>query len=224
MVELLQRIALFSSLRKRELEHIAGKLVEYRCPKDGLILMEADTGSSLFLLVKGRVKISRTSGSGGEVILAILKSGDVFGEISLLDGESRTANVTAIEDAEMLVLRREDFLAAVERYPKIAIGMLKELASRLRKSDSQIKSLSLLNAKGRVASTLLQLADPAEESGLAAVEIQEMPTQQDMANMAGTSRETISRVLRQMENTGYLERDHRYVLIRDKRKFTEKYL
>ena len=221
---ILHRIPLFMSLHTRELERIASKLVEYRCPRDGVILMEADTGSSLFIITSGRVKITRTSGAGGEVILAILRSGDFFGEISLLDGQPRTANVTAISDTEMLVLRREDFLELLDHHPNIAVGIMKVLASRLRRSDTQIKSLSLLDAKGRVASTFLQLAETAEAAGPRSVEIKELPTQQDLANMAGTSRETISRSLREFVDDGYVFRDHHYLLIRDQQKFSDHYL
>jgi len=101
---------------------------------------------------------------------------------------------------------------------------MKELASRLRKSDSQIKSLSLLNAKGRVASTLIQLADKTDRISPEAMEIAQLPTQQDLANMAGTSRETISRSLKTFADAGYIQRKHRYVLITDYRRFSDRYI
>ena len=156
-VNLLKGIPLFSELSDKDLEKITQVASKQRYHKDNLILIEEEIGSTMFVILDGRVKISRISDDGREVILSILSEGDFFGEMSLLDGQTRSANVTAIDESELMVIRREDFLQMLRDYPQIAINLLKELAQRIRKSDEHIKSLSLQDATGRVASTLLRL-------------------------------------------------------------------
>jgi len=216
---LLKKIPIFASLNEKQLSHIASYCVIKKYSKDQLILVEEEAGKTLFIISKGRVKVTRTSDDGREVILSILESGDFFGEMSLLDGKTRSASVTAIEDSELLLLRRGDFIQILEDFPKIAIALLIELASRLRKSDTQIKSLSLQDALGRVASTLILLAEEIGKSKHGSMQIPKIPLQQDLANMAGTSRETISRVFRSLENDGLIRRQGRKLYIPDYEKF-----
>lgn len=216
---LLKKVPIFTSLKEDQLLHIAKYAVNKRYSKDQLILVEEEIGKTLFIIYKGRVKVTRTSDDGREVILSILEGGDFFGEMSLLDGKTRSASVTAIEDSELLLLRRGDFLQILEDFPTIAIALLKELAGRLRKSDTQIKSLSLQDALGRVASTLVLLAEEIGKTKQHSVIIPKIPLQQDLANMAGTSRETISRVFRSLENDGLIRRQGRKLFILDYAKF-----
>ncbi len=157
--DLLRRIPLFADLDQSELE-LVNKVVEHRkCGKNELIIFEDDVGNALFVIKTGRVKISNISPDGSEAILAILGEGDFFGELAVIDGLSRSASVTSIDDIELLMLRREDFMEILGKIPKISITLLIELAGRIRKSDHHIKSLSLLDAKGRVATTLIRLAE-----------------------------------------------------------------
>lgn len=218
-IDLLKGIPLFSELNEKDLEKITQVASKQRYHKDNLILIEEEIGSTMFVILEGRVKISRISDDGREVILSILSEGDFFGEMSLLDGQTRSANVTAIEEAELLVIRREDFLQMLRDYPQIAINLLKELAQRIRKSDEHIKSLSLQDATGRVASTLLRIAEDSGVFRKGQVEISELPLQQDLANMAGTSRETISRVIKSLMVQGYLKIQKGKIIILDYEKF-----
>jgi len=214
---------LFSSLSNEELEKVVALTNVCKYKKDDLILLELEEGNSLFIIAKGSVKISRMSDSGKEVILAILGTGDFFGELSLMDGLARSANVTAIEDSEVLVLRRDDFLELIKEYPEITISLLKELAKRIRKSDAQIKSLSLLDANGKVASALLQLIGGTGTIVNNSAIIRKLPSQQNLASMAGTSRETISRVMRNFIKNGYIKREGKKVTIINLKKFQEKF-
>jgi len=218
-VEVLKTIPLFSELSEKDLQKIAQVATKQKYHKDNLILIEEEVGSTMFIILSGRVKISRISDDGREVILSILSDGDFFGEMSLLDGQTRSANVTAIEDSELMVIRREDFLQMLKDYPQIAINLLKELAQRIRKSDEHIKSLSLQDATGRVASTLLRIAEDSGVFRKGMVEISELPLQQDLANMAGTSRETISRVIKSLMLKGYLKKEKGKIIILDYEKF-----
>ena len=218
-IQLLKEIPIFSELSNKDLERILQVASRQKYYKGNLILIEEEIGSTMFVILSGRVKISRISDDGREVILSILSEGDFFGEMSLLDGQTRSANVTATEESELLVIRREEFLQILHDYPQIAINLLKELAQRIRKSDEHIKSLSLQDATGRVASTLLRIAEDSGVLRKGQVEISEIPLQQDLANMAGTSRETISRVLKSLIQKGYLKKQKGKIIILDYDKF-----
>lgn len=204
MVEpVLKSVSIFSDLDDASLERIGPLLSLKRYRKNNLIIFEDDRGLNLFIIKKGRVKISRISEEGGEVILAILGQGEFFGEISVIDGLSRSATVTSLEEVELLVMKREDFMIALEQFPAISIALLRELTGRIRKSDAQIKALCLRNARGRVASTLIRLAEDIGKMKEGKVTIPSLPLQRDLANIAGTSRETISRVIANLEKDGY---------------------
>jgi CRP-like cAMP-binding protein len=221
--DILKQIPLFSELSDKELEKIIHLASRQKYHKDNIILIEEEIGSTMFIILWGRVKISRISDDGREVILSILSDGDFFGEMSLLDGHTRSANVTAIEEAELLVIRREEFLQMLRDFPQIAINLLKELAQRIRKSDEHIKSLSLQDATGRVATTLLRIAEDSGVFRKGQVEIAELPLQQDLANMAGTSRETISRVIKSLTEDGYLKKHGGKIIILDYERFQLKF-
>ncbi|MBL7996106.1 Crp/Fnr family transcriptional regulator [bacterium] len=223
-IDVLKKVPIFSEISSKDLEKIVAVTHHRKYRKDNMILIEEEAGQTMFILMSGQVKISRISEDGREVILAVMGAGDFFGELSLLDGQSRSANVTVIKDAEMLLINRDDFLSLLTEFPRIAIQLLRELASRMRKSDSQIKSLSLKNATGKVTGTIHRLA---EDIGIRTgnhVHIENLPTQQDLANMAGTSRETISRVLQKLANDKYITRDGSKLIITDYERFKKDFI
>lgn len=219
----LRQIPLFSELEDNALSELAKSLKTQTFRKDTTVVSETDEGSMLYIINKGQVKISRLSETGKEVILAILGEGDFFGEMSLLDGLARSANVITLTEAELFVLYRGTFLKLIEKNPKIAIGLLKELALRLRKSDTQIKSLSLFDATGRVATTLIQIAEDSGTIKDGTVKIQNLPNQRDLANIAGTSRETISRILNAFVEEGTVTKEKGKLFINDYDRFKKKY-
>jgi len=204
--DLLRNVPLFRGLPTMDLERISELMVSKRFKRNNLIIFEDDLGQNLFVIEKGRVKVSGISNEGGEAIFAILGEGDIFGELSIIDGLARSATVTSIEDVELWVLNRNQFLDLLDKYPSIAVELLKELANRLRKSDAQIKSLTLKDARGRVANTLVRMAEDIGTIRDGKVVIQNLPLQRDIANLAGTSRETVSRLLSKFEEDGLLHR------------------
>ena len=222
-IKLLQSVALFWDLNDEELGYISEKMVSRQYDTGNYIFLEESDGEQCFLVVKGSVKITRLSKEGREVILAMLNQGDFFGEMSLLDGESRSANVIALEKTEVLTLNRKDFLIVLHDYPKIAIQLLKELASRLRKSDRHIASLSLSDAEKRIALSIIRFADDQGTIRNGKVSISKIPIQQDIANMAGTSRETVSRALSVLEKENLIERHGRELIILDYKKFIKEF-
>ena len=187
------------------------------------IFLEDSEGEQCFFVLEGSVKVTRLSKDGREVILAMLNEGDFFGEMSLLDGESRSANVIALEKTKVLTLDRNDFIAVVNDYPQIAVQLLKELARRLRKSDRQIASLSLSDAEKRIALCIIRFADEQGVIQNGKVSIPKTPIQQDIANMAGTSRETVSRALGLLEKEDLIERNGRELIILDYKKFIKEF-
>ena len=222
-IKLLQSVALFWDLKDEELGYISEKMVSRQYDTGNYIFLEESDGEQCFFVVKGSVKITRLSKEGREVILAMLNQGDFFGEMSLIDGESRSANVIALEKTEVLTLNRKDFLIVLHDYPKIAIQLLKELASRLRKSDRHIASLSLSDAEKRIALSIIRFADDQGTIRNGKVSIAKIPIQQDIANMAGTSRETVSRALSVLEKEKLIERHGRELVILDYKKFIKEF-
>ena len=222
-IKLLQSVELFWDLKDEELGYISEKMVARKYEPGNYIFLEESDGEQCFFVVKGSVKVTRLSKDGREVILAMLNQGDFFGEMSLLDGKSRSANVIALEKTEVLTLNRKDFLIVLQEYPKIAIQLLKELASRLRKSDRQIASLSLSDAEKRIALCIIRFADERGIIRNGRVSIAKVPIQQDIANMAGTSRETVSRALNVLEKEQLIERNGRELVIIDYKKFIKEF-
>lgn len=222
-IELLQSVSIFWDLNEDELGHIADKMVAKHFENGNYIFLEDSEGEQCFFVLEGSVKVTRLSKDGREVILAMLNEGEFFGEMSLLDGESRSANVIALEKTKVLTLDRNDFIAVVNDYPQIAVQLLKELARRLRKSDRQIASLSLSDAEKRIALCIIRFADEQGVIQNGKVSIPKTPIQQDIANMAGTSRETVSRALGLLEKEDLIERNGRELIILDYKKFIKEF-
>jgi CRP-like cAMP-binding protein len=219
----LKNIPLFADIRDEILEKIFDLVQKRVYKRNNIILMEEDAGDTLFILSKGSVKITRLSDDGREVILSILGDGDFFGEMSIFDGESRSANVIALEDSEVFILKRGDFLDLLEKHPKIAIALLQEMAVRLRRSDQQIEGLSLSDAENRIAMSIIRLAEDLGVIKMGQVIINNLPFQQDIANMAGTSRETVSRMLNALERKGLIQRKGRKLIITNYDEFVREF-
>ena len=218
-IELLESVSLFWDLPKEQLGYIANKMIPKKYTSGEYFFLEDSEGEQCFFVIHGSVKVTRLSKDGREVILAILSEGEFFGEMSLLDGDARSANVIALEDTKVFTLNRQDFLNVIKENPLIAIELIKVLGQRLRKSDRQITSLSLSDAEKRIALCVLRIADEQGTIQRGLVSIIKMPIQQDIANMSGTSRETVSRTLKLFEVEGFITRDGRKLIILDYKKF-----
>ena len=209
----LRNVPIFSDLKDNDLNIIADKMVSRSYDKGKMILLEESQGETFFIIKSGAVKVTRQSDDGREVILAILGESDFFGEMSLLDGEGRSANIVSNEDSEVLTLSRSDFLDCLETYPKIAIALLEELAIRRSKSDQHIESLSLSDSEHRIAITLIRFAQELGTIKKGEVTIKNLPFQQDIANMAGTSRETVSRTIKLLEEKNLVKNNKKDLII-----------
>lgn len=217
-------VPIFADLPQETIEKIAQVGTRKVYSKESVILMEEEAGSALFVIISGKVKVARTSNDGREVILSILAESDFFGEMALLNGFTRSATVIALEDSDLFIIQRNQFLELLRDHPEISIALLQELTRRLRAADMKIKSLSLKDAEGKVATVILQLADDVGKIKQGIVEIDKLPLQQDLANMAGTSRETISRTLHSFAKKGLVELEGSKLRILNYEKFKEAYV
>jgi CRP/FNR family transcriptional regulator/CRP/FNR family cyclic AMP-dependent transcriptional regulator len=208
----LRKVPLFEGLTDEDLEAIAKVTISRTYDKDQIIILAEEEGDALFIIESGQVKVSIVS-DGREVILSLLGNGAMFGELSLLDGKPRSANVVATENTALYMVRRADFLQLIYKVPKIAIALLAELAARLRKTDRKIEGLALLDVTSRISETLLQLATDQGEQREEGIHLATRPTHQQLANMSGTTREIVSRVLKRLENQGYIVTKGRTITI-----------
>lgn len=190
-LDVLRKVPLFATMREGDILAFAELVRERSFPKGSVIVFEDDPGDALYLVARGQVKVVLIGEDGREVILSVLGEGNFFGEMSLIDEKPRSATVIAMVDSIVLVLRREDFQARLRTSPEIAIALLRELSRRLRRADEKIGSLVLLDVNGRLADLLLRLAE--EEGG---DRITKKLTHNVLAQMIGSSRETVSRTMR----------------------------
>jgi CRP/FNR family cyclic AMP-dependent transcriptional regulator len=210
-VESLRHIPLFSQVGDTDLERIGSLLIERRFPKNKTIVEEGLTGDYMYVLREGQVKVTKLSADGREKILELLEAGDFFGEMSLLDSAPRSATVKTLTAARVLALSRNDFLSLLRRSPDLAMAVVQELTRRLRQVDEQASSLSFQRVKERTQGVLVRLAreDPARVGERATPPL----THQQIADMIGTSRETVTRVVKGLKQDGWLRQEgKRYVI------------
>ena len=208
VADLLKGVDLFSSLSDEQIDLISEVAVEKTYSKDeNIIIEDDDSNHGFFLIAEGELKVYLCGTDGKETILSLLERGDFFGEMSLIDGEPRSASVKSCTASKLILIRREDFLLQINRFPDLAMSLMSELSLRLRKANKQIGSLATLSVYGRIAGTLENLAEERGvrltlDNGTSVVAIRNRPTQQQLSDMSGTTRETVSRVLTQFKKRG----------------------
>ena len=200
-IEFLKNVPLFSGLSQKEINTIGNIAHKKVFHKNNIILQKGDEGEALYIILSGRIKVTLVSEAGKEIILAILKGGDFFGEMSLLDNEPRSANVVAVEDTIILTIYRNDFNYLTKNNPSISLNLLNHLSLRLRHANKKIGSLALLDVCGRIANLFL---DMAKEEGKGIL-LMERLTHSEIANMIGSKREVVSRALKCLKEGGYIK-------------------
>jgi CRP-like cAMP-binding protein len=201
---LLAQSALFRGCTAAALDDLVRRL-QVRSRTAGSVLVAQDEpGDALFIIAQGRVKVALFGENGRELTLSILQPGDFFGEMSLIDSRPRSANVVALDDTTVLALTRDGFRAHLAAHPQTALNIMAELTVRLRRADETIAQLALHDVESRLSRTLLRLAKEDGEQSEAGLVLKKRPTQQDLANMVGSCRETISRTFTSMIKRGLL--------------------
>ena len=225
---LLKGVELFSELSEEQIGMLADLVVSQKFNRDETVVLEGDDSvQALYLIASGSVQVYMTGVDGRETILSFLERGDFFGEMSLIDGEPRSASVRTVTDAQMLIIHRESFLTLIRQSPEIAMGLLSELSKRLRKANRQIGSLSTMSVSGRVAGTLLNLMEERgvrihTDNGSMVTVIHNRPTQQQLADMSGTTRETVSRICSLLVKTNAIAMTGKDIVIFDESALQEK--
>lgn len=200
---LLGRLSLFASLTPQELSQVADLAVPRHWQAGEIVFREGDRGNSCYVVESGRVRICRTSG-GRTITLAELRPGAMFGELAMFDGEVRSATVEALEDTTAVALLSADVRRLLMRHPEVAVKMLSGLASRLRAANEQVTRQSFQTVAGRVAGALLGQVQARQRDGAGDADVLVEVTQSDIAQLAGSSRESASRFLAELERAGVL--------------------
>jgi CRP/FNR family cyclic AMP-dependent transcriptional regulator len=196
----LRRVPLFSGLTEQQLETLAAGSARRSYPKGRTIVSEGEPSQSMYILLAGRAKVQRSDSEGKEVILAVLGSGEFFGEMSLIDDAPRSASVITLESCEFMAVSKDAFKSMLQQSPDVAMAVMRGLVRRLREADKKIETLALLDVYGRVARVLL---DFSENVGGERMVKNKLP-RQEIAKMIGASREMVSRVMKGLEMDGYI--------------------
>jgi CRP/FNR family cyclic AMP-dependent transcriptional regulator len=211
--ELLRTVPIFSELSEPDIAALARLTSRRTCPKDTVVFFENEEGDSFFCIVAGRIKVTILGDDGREVILSVLGRGDFFGEMALLDNEPRSATAIAVEDTELLSLHRNDFQSVLTDNRSIMLALIKILTARLRRANHQISTLALLDVYGRVARVIV---DTARDEGKRLKDGRiafRRATHQEIANRIGTTRETVTRMLKDLERQGLIHIDGKEVVV-----------
>ncbi len=200
-LDLIRRVPIFSLLTNDQAQGIADAVVKRRYRRGELIVEHGRKSNALFILLTGRARVLTADSRGREVILAVLQSGDYVGEMSLIDNEPHSATVRAEIQTDMLTLGRPEFARCLPENSSLSYANLRGLVARLRSADRQIESLALLDVYGRVARSLLDMAEVIGDVKI----IRNKVSRQDLAKVVGASREMVSRVMKDLEGRGMIE-------------------
>jgi len=210
----LENVPLFRGAPPRALDVAASVVRRRRFEPDTLLFQEGEAGDALYLLAEGLVKLSKVDLAGHEKTLALLRPPEFFGEMALLGHANRSASAVTLAPTTCYLLFRDDFQRLLAAYPSVSLNLTSTLAERLRGMDDEAQVLSYQDAQGRVAYVLLRLyRDGVVE--LLADRARARLTHQDLANLAGTSRETVTRALKALESEGLIETRPREVDLLD---------
>jgi CRP/FNR family transcriptional regulator, cyclic AMP receptor protein len=206
---------LFSGLDPDALDSLAARTVERTYKKGQLLFYEGDPGDSVFVVESGLVKVMVTSEEGEEMVLVTLRPPDTFGELSLVDGGSRSASAEALESTRVLVITRSVLLSLLESHPSVTDALLRSLGSLVRRLTEQAADLVFLDIHGRMAKLLLTLAEERGNHDGGEILLDLNLTQADLAAMVGGSRQSVNQTLHSFESRGYLKIEGRVIRLRN---------
>ena len=208
---LLRSVPLLSVLPESQIALLTSIVSRRSITRAATVIAAGDPTDSLYIIVSGRMKVMMSDDEGREVILSILGPNEYFGEMGLLDDSPRSASVVSLESCEVLVLPKRDFKNVLDDNTEMASALLRGLVKRLREADQKIGSLALMDVYGRVARLLLEMADTVDGHK---VVTKRLP-KQDIAKMIGASREMVSRVMKDLQKSGYIEVRAGSIFLRD---------
>jgi CRP-like cAMP-binding protein len=210
---LLKQIPLFGTFQPADHEQLASLLRRRNLKKGDVLFRKGDEGTALYIIIKGRIKITVPSKLGDEITLAILSQGDFFGEMALLDSLPRSADATAVEETLLYMLNRSDFLSFLIHNENAVRSILYALSSRLRKTDDFLTEVCFLNISARLARRLLEMSESLIHENNHGSSMELKLTQKDLASLLGTTRETVNRELKILRDRGIVSTSRNLITI-----------
>lgn len=204
----LAKVPLFAGLPEDDLRILASHAVARRYRKNTIVLSKGEESDTMYVVRSGRLRVYLDDEQGNEITIRLLGPGDVFGELAMLSGAPRAANVMTMEDCELLVVSRSHFMEYLAANSQIGFRIIRALVQRIQEMTEDISTLALLDVYGRVRNTLERLAE--ERDGK---RVTDRLTHQEMANMVGSSREMVSRILRDLKAGGYISMQDKRIII-----------
>jgi CRP/FNR family cyclic AMP-dependent transcriptional regulator len=212
---LLARVPLFAALDDESAASLEATLTRRTLARGHVVFSEGDAGDRLFVILDGKVKISRAAADGRENLLAVLGAAEMFGELSLFDPGPRTASATTVTASTLASLDHDDLRPLLIERPGVAVQLLKALAQRLRRTNEAMADLVFTDVPGRVAKALLDLSAKFGVPEDGATRVRHDLTQEELAQLVGASRETVNKALSEFAHRGWLRIEGRSVLLLD---------
>jgi CRP/FNR family transcriptional regulator, cyclic AMP receptor protein len=216
------KAAIFEGVEPRVIAALAKHLQRVDFPRGHTIFAEGDPGDRLYIIKSGKVKIGLRSPDGRDHLLAIMGPSDIFGELSVFDPGPRTSRATAVTKVRAASLDRDALRTWIAAHPEISERLLQVLARRLRRTNNDLADLILIDAPGRVANQLLLLAQRFGTATGGVPRVRHDLTQEEIAQLAGTSREATHKALHDFADRGWIRLEHNSVLILDSESLTRR--
>ncbi|MFL6153489.1 MAG: Crp/Fnr family transcriptional regulator [Ornithinibacter sp.] len=215
MDEVLAQSGLFQGLPEDAVDPVASRLETVTLPRGRVVFNEGEPGDSLYIVISGKIKLSRRSPDGRENVLAVMGPSDQFGELSVFDPGPRTATATAVTDVKLARMPQAVLRPWIEAHPEVGERLLHVLARRLRRTNDSVADLIFTDVPGRVAKALLQMADRFGSRDSEGLRVRHDLTQEELAQLVGASRETVNKALADFASRGWLRLEARAVLLMD---------
>ncbi|TDQ55364.1 Crp/Fnr family transcriptional regulator [Actinorugispora endophytica] len=213
--EVLSRAPLFEALDEDGAAALRASITEVRLGRGQTLFSEGEEGDRLYVILSGKVKLTRTAVDGRENLLSVLGPGEMFGELSLFDPGPRTASAVAVTDTVLAGLGHDDLRPFIAQQPEVAVHLLKSLATRLRRTNDVMADLVFTDVPGRVAKALLDLAERFGKEGEDGLHVHHDLTQEELAQLVGASRETVNKALAEFALRGWLRIEAKAVVLLD---------
>ncbi len=207
--------SIFAGLSRRELDAVMAFAVKKKLDARAVVLKKGDPALQIYVIAKGRLKAITGGGEGRQAALSIMGPGEVFGEVAVLDGEPRSATITALEPCELYVIQRNDFFHFLEKTPRAAIKLLEVLARRLRRLSERLEDSTFLELDARLAKELGRLARRYGKASARGRVIDLKLSQQELGDLVGSSRESVNKQLRSWVQDGVIALEAGRVVVKD---------
>ena len=215
MDEVLAQSGLFQGLSEEAVEPVVSRLETVTLPRGRVVFNEGEPGDSLYIVLTGKIKLSRRAPDGRENVLAVMGPSDQFGELSVFDPGPRTATATAVTDVRLARMPQSMLRPWIEAHPEIGEQLLRVLARRLRRTNDSVADLIFTDVPGRVAKALLQMADRFGSRESDGLRVKHDLTQEELAQLVGASRETVNKALADFVHRGWIQLQGKSVVVLD---------